>query len=94
MSESNQTRVRKPRKTRTGVVIKDRMDKTVVVEYTRRVAHSIYGKFMKRRVRLKAHDETNDCRVGDTVVIEETRPLSKSKRWRVSSIVERADQAL
>ena len=81
------------KKTRTGVVITDKMDKTVVVEHIRRVAHPMYGKYMKRRVRFKAHDERNDCRVGDTVLIEESRPLSKSKHWRVTSIIKRAELA-
>lgn len=77
-------------KTRRGVVTKDKMDKTVVVEVTRRVRHPKYKKFLKRRVRYKAHDEQNECKVGDVVQIEECRPLSKEKRWMVKEIVEKA----
>ncbi|MEM6531409.1 MAG: 30S ribosomal protein S17 [Myxococcota bacterium] len=77
-------------KTRRGVVTKDKMDKTVVVEVTRRVRHPKYKKFLKRRLRYKAHDENNECKVGDLVQIEECRPLSKEKRWMVKEIVEKA----
>lgn len=77
-------------KTRRGVVTKDKMDKTVVVEVTRRVRHPKYKKFLKRRIRYKAHDEANACKVGDVVQIEECRPLSKEKRWTVKQIVEKA----
>jgi small subunit ribosomal protein S17 len=75
---------------RTGTVLKNRMEKTVVVEVVRRFRHPKYSKFLKRRVRYTAHDETNACNVGDTVVLQETRPLSKTKRWRVKEIVTRA----
>jgi small subunit ribosomal protein S17 len=75
---------------RTGIVLKNRMQKTVVVEVVRRFRHPMYSKFLKRRIRYKAHDETNACNVGDTVVLQETRPLSKTKRWRVKEIVTRA----
>ena len=78
------------RKTRVGKVVSDKMDKTVVVEVADRVAHPIYKKIIKRTYRLKAHDEKNECGVGDTVKVMETRPLSKDKRWRVVEIVERA----
>lgn len=78
------------RKTRVGKVVSDKMDKTVVVEIERRMAHPIYGKMMTRTKRLKAHDEVNSAKTGDTVRIMETRPLSKDKRWRVVEIVERA----
>jgi small subunit ribosomal protein S17 len=81
---------RPARKTRVGLVVSDKMQKTVVVRIDRRVAHPVYGKMMKRSTRLKAHDEANDAKVGDTVRIMETRPLSKDKRWRVVEIVERA----
>lgn len=77
-------------KTRRGVVTKNKMDKTVVVEVTRRVRHPKYQKFLKRRERYKAHDEQNECRVGDVVLLEECRPLSKEKRWTVKTIVEKA----
>ena len=78
------------RKTRVGLVVSDKMQKTVVVQIDRRVPHPIYGKMVTRSKRLKAHDEENTCKVGDTVRIMETRPLSKDKRWRVVEIVERA----
>ena len=75
---------------RSGVVLKNAMSKSVVVEVVRRFRHAKYMKFLKRRVRYKAHDETNECNVGDTVILEETRPLSKTKRWRVKEVVQRA----
>lgn len=75
---------------RRGVVVKDRMDKTVVVEVTRKVRHPKYQKFVTRRARYKAHDAENACKVGDLVVMEETRPLSKTKRWRIKEIAEKA----
>ena len=78
------------RKTRVGKVVSDKMDKTVVVIVEDRVAHPIYKKIIKRTYRLKAHDEMNECGVGDTVRVMETRPLSKDKRWRVVEIVEKA----
>ena len=78
------------RKTRVGKVVSDKMDKTVVVEVADRVAHPIYKKIIKRTYRLKAHDENNECGVGDIVRVMETRPLSRDKRWRVVEIVEKA----
>ena len=81
---------RNARKTRTGLVVSDKMDKTVVVAIERRVPHPIYGKMITRTRRLKAHDEENSAKVGDTVRIVETRPLSKDKRWRLVEIIERA----
>ena len=81
---------RKPRKVREGLVVSDKMDKTVVVEVENRVKHAVYGKVMRRTSRLKAHDETNDAHQGDRVQIMETRPLSATKRWRVVEILERA----
>jgi small subunit ribosomal protein S17 len=81
---------RNDRKTRQGYVVSDKMDKTVVVEVEDRVKHALYGKVMRRTSRLKAHDEQNDCGVGDRVQIMETRPLSATKRWRVVEIMERA----
>jgi len=77
-------------KTRQGVVLRNKMDKTVVVEVVRRFRHRKYGKFVKRRIRYKAHDADNSCNVGDLVLLKETRPLSKEKRWRVAEIIERA----
>ena len=78
------------RKTRVGKVVSDKMDKTVVVAILDNVKHPLYGKVIKRTIRLKAHDEKNECNIGDTVSIMETRPLSKDKRWRVVSIIEKA----
>ena len=78
------------RKTRVGKVVSDKKDKTVVVAILDNVKHPLYGKVIKRTIRLKAHDEKNECNVGDTVSIMETRPLSKDKRWRVVSIIEKA----
>ena len=78
------------RKTRTGVVVSDKMDKTIVVEIRTRVKHPLYGKTMNRTTKLKAHDEDNVCGVGDTVLVMETRPLSKDKRWRLVEIIEKA----
>ena len=78
------------RKTRVGKVVSDKMDKTVVVTVADRVAHPIYKKIIKRTYRLKAHDEMNECGVGDIVKVMETRPLSKDKRWRLVEIVEKA----
>ena len=78
------------RKLRTGTVVSDKMQKTVVVAIQRRVAHPVYGKMVTRTTRVKAHDEQNAAKTGDTVRIAETRPLSKDKRWRVVEIVERA----
>ncbi|MFL5576091.1 MAG: 30S ribosomal protein S17 [Gemmatimonadaceae bacterium] len=81
---------RSARKTRVGLVVSDKMQKTVVVAIERRVPHPVYGKMVTRTKRLKAHDEENSAKAGDTVRIMETRPLSKDKRWRVVEIVERA----
>ncbi len=78
------------RKTRVGLVVSDKMDKTVVVAIVDNVKHPLYKKIVKRTVRLKAHDEKNECRVGDRVAVMETRPLSKDKRWRVIEILEKA----
>ncbi len=78
------------RKVRTGVVVSDARDKTVTVEITSSVRHPVYKKSMTRRTKLHAHDEQNDARTGDTVVVAETRPMSKTKRWRVVEVVERA----
>ena len=78
------------RKTRTGVVVSTSMDKSISVLVERRLKHPIYGKFVKKTKKFMAHDETNDCNVGDTVRIMETRPLSKRKRWRLVEVIERA----
>ncbi len=78
------------RKTRTGKVISDKMDKTIVVAVQDNVKHPLYGKIVKRTYKLKAHDEENACGIGDTVRVMETRPLSKDKRWRLVEIIEKA----
>ena len=78
------------RKTRVGLVTSDKMDKTIVVSVTDNVKHPLYNKIVKRTYKLKAHDENNECKVGDKVKVMETRPLSKDKRWRVVEIVEKA----
>jgi small subunit ribosomal protein S17 len=78
------------RKVREGVVVSDKMDKTIVVQIEDRTKHSLYGKVVSSRSKLKAHDEQNEAGIGDRVVIAETRPLSASKRWRLVSIVEKA----
>ena len=81
---------RKLRKTRTGLVVSNKMEKSIVVSETRRVKHPMYGKFVLKTKKYIAHDETNDCNIGDTVKIMETRPLSKLKCWRLVEILERA----
>jgi len=78
------------RKTRVGVVVSDKMDKTIVVAVKDNVKHPLYKKIVKKTYKLKAHDETNDAKIGDTVRVMETRPLSKDKRWRLVEIMERA----
>ena len=78
------------RKTRIGVVVSDKMEKTIVVAVRDNVRHPLYKKIVKKTYKLKAHDEKNDCKMGDTVKVMETRPLSKDKRWRLVEIVERA----
>jgi small subunit ribosomal protein S17 len=85
MSDMNKTR-----KTRQGSVVSNGMDKSVVVLVERKVRHKLYGKYIRRRVKYIAHDPANECNVGDIVLIEECRPLSKRKRWRVRDIVQRA----
>ena len=82
--------VRNYRKTRVGLVSSDKMDKTVVVAIEDNVKHPIYGKIVKRTLKVHAHDENNECGVGDKVMVMETRPLSKTKRWRVVKIIEKA----
>ena len=78
------------RKTRVGKVVSDKMDKTVVVAIEDNVKHPLYKKIIKNTVKFKAHDESNECRIGDRVLVMETRPLSKDKRWRVVEIIEKA----
>ena len=78
------------RKTRVGIVTSDKMDKTIVVSIIDNVKHPLYGKIVKRTYKLKAHDENNECHIGDRVKVRETRPLSKDKRWRLVEIIEKA----
>jgi len=78
------------RKTRVGLVTSDKMDKTIVVSIVDNVKHPLYGKIVKRTYKLKAHDENNECKIGDRVKVMETRPLSKDKRWRLVEIIEKA----
>ncbi|HEX9060613.1 MAG TPA: 30S ribosomal protein S17 [Clostridia bacterium] len=78
------------RKTRVGKVVSDKMDKTIVVAIEDRVRHPLYGKIVKKTYKLKAHDENNECKIGDKVKVMETRPLSKDKRWRLAEIIEKA----
>ena len=87
MSEATE---RNLRKTRVGKVVSDKMDKTIVVAIEDNVKHPVYGKVIKRTVKFKAHDENNACGIGDKVLIQETRPLSKDKRWRLVEIIEKA----
>ena len=82
--------VRNLRKTRVGTVTSDKMQKTITVLVERKVKHPLYGKFLRKSKKFTAHDETNDCNIGDTVRIMEIRPMSKNKRWRLVEIIERA----
>ncbi|MEZ5560895.1 MAG: 30S ribosomal protein S17 [Pseudomonadales bacterium] len=77
-------------RTMTGVVVSDRMNKSIVVKVERRVQHPVYGKIIRRSTKVHAHDENNECKIGDTVTVVECRPVSKTKTWRLQSIVERA----
>jgi small subunit ribosomal protein S17 len=90
MSDSTETPQRNARKVREGLVVSDKMDKTIVVSVEDRVKHALYGKVMRKTSRLKAHDEENQCGVGDRVLIMETRPLSATKRWRLVEVLEKA----
>ena len=90
MSDESTTPVRATRNIREGLVVSDKMDKTVVVEVEDRVKHALYGKVLRRNIKLKAHDEDNSAGVGDRVRIMETRPLSATKRWRLVEILEKA----
>ncbi len=87
---SEMTETRNLRKVRVGKVVSDKMDKSIVVSVERRVKHAMYGKFVKKTSRFMAHDENNECGIGDTVRIMETRPMSKSKRWRLVDVIEKA----
>nr|MDT0661039.1 30S ribosomal protein S17 [Micromonospora sp. DSM 115978] len=90
MSENTAAKARPQRKVREGLVVSDKMEKTVVVEVEDRVKHTLYGKVLRRTSKLKAHDEQNACGIGDRVLLMETRPLSATKRWRVVEILEKA----
>ena len=90
MSDDSTTTTRANRKVREGLVVSDKMDKTVVVEVEDRVKHALYGKVLRRTRKLKVHDEQNACGIGDRVLMMETRPLSATKRWRVVEILEKA----
>ena len=93
MSENTATQSvdeRNQRKVREGLVVSDKMDKTIVVAVEDRVKHALYGKVLRKTSRLKAHDETNQCGIGDRVLIMETRPLSATKRWRLIEVLEKA----
>ncbi|RSM44561.1 30S ribosomal protein S17 [Actinoplanes sp. ATCC 53533] len=90
MSENAAAAPRTQRKTREGLVVSDKMDKTVIVEVEDRVKHALYGKVLRRTRKLQAHDEQNACGLGDRVTLMETRPLSRTKRWRVVEILEKA----
>ena len=89
MSEATNTIDRNLRKTRIGVVSSNKMDKSIVVTVERKVKHPLYGKFVKKSTKFHAHDEKNECSIGDTVKIMESRPLSKTKRWRLVEVVEK-----
>ena len=90
MTEQVGTAERGRRKVRTGVVVSDAMDKTVVIRVDRQIRHALYGKIVRRSSKLAAHDESNEAQIGDTVRVMETRPMSKTKRWRLVEIVEKA----
>jgi len=87
---ANETKRNVRRKTRTGIVVSDKMDKTIVVAVEKRVMHKLYKKYVRRRSKYKTHDPENTARQGDQVIIEETRPLSREKRWKLKEIVRRA----
>ena len=89
-TETSQDDTRNQRKVREGLVVSDKMDKTIVVTVEDRVKHALYGKVMRKTSRLKAHDEQNECGIGDRVLIMETRPLSATKRWRLVEVLEKA----
>ena len=87
---SEMTENRGMRKTRIGKVVSDKMDKTIVVKLSTRVKHPLYSKYINKTTKIKAHDEKNECGIGDTVKVMETRPLSREKRWRLVEIIEKA----
>ena len=89
-TETTTSVVRNLRKTRVGIVSSNKMDKTITVKVERKIKHPLYGKFLKKTTSFHAHDEKNECNIGDTVKIMESRPMSKTKRWRLVEIVEKA----
>lgn len=91
MTQDNNIKQRNFRKTLTGYVMSDKMQKTIVVAIKTKIKHPIYGKFIKRTYKLKAHDENNQCKIGDKVKVMETRPLSKEKRWRLVEVIKKAE---
>lgn len=92
MTEQSTTEQTKPHRTVTGKVISDKMNKTIVVQIERKVKHPLYGKYIRRFSKMYAHDEDNICRMGDIVIIEQSRPLSKTKRWKLVEIIKREEQ--
>lgn len=92
MTEQKDTEQTKPHRTVTGRVISDKMNKTIVVQVERKVKHPLYGKYVRRFSKMYAHDEDNTCRIGDLVMIEQSRPLSKTKRWKLVEILKREEQ--
>lgn len=92
MTELNETEQSKSQRTVMGKVVSDRMNKTIVVQVERKVKHPLYGKYVRRFSKMYAHDEENACRIGDIVVIEQSRPLSKTKRWKLVEILKREEQ--
>lgn len=92
MTELNETEQSKSQRTIMGKVISDRMNKTIIVQVERKVKHPLYGKYIRRFSKMYAHDEENACRIGDIVVIEQARPLSKTKRWKLVEILKREEQ--
>lgn len=92
MSMTEEKSVDTAQRTIIGKVVSDKMDKTIVVEIERKVKHPLYGKYVRRSSKMYAHDEENACRIGDLVLIEQTRPLSKTKRWKLVEIIKREEQ--
>lgn len=92
MTEQNNVEQNNPQRAITGKVISDKMNKTIVVQIERKVKHPLYGKYIRRFSKMYAHDEDNACRVGDIVTIQQTRPLSKTKRWKLVEILKREEQ--
>ena len=92
MAETNSIELKKEPRTIVGTVISDKMDKTIVVQIERKVKHPLYGKYVRRYSKMYAHDEENACKIGDLVMIQHSRPLSKTKRWKLVEVVKRKEQ--